>query len=384
MATSADLIRAAVQQSAAGEKVDSATLDSENPSPLSSGVEVVGDDDNERSVQALESTVDEDWGKQAESEDAPADSSKADSSEPKAGSKPDEKAAKTSSDVEVITVSDDKGRRKIKVDWNNKEKLKQYVQMAYGARKWQAERDQATQALKERDARNKERDGNWDLMNKVFAEQGEEGLIDLLRGKRGAYRELIKSQVEREKLLERASPEEIEALQAREAQQTQARELDRIRKENEEFKKQVTEERERSEMGALQSKVNPVFDKYRFADKLGDPDDEQMFDEMLWTSALKRLEPYEEQGLDITPELVEREFKTVASAIRKRVGIQAERKASKAIEQKKQEATENVQAKVMSGYKSSNSAKEARDMIDSGNLTGLLKQWNKYGGLFRK
>jgi predicted ATPase with chaperone activity len=109
-----------------------------------------------------------------------------------------------------------------------------------------------------------------------------------------------------------------------------------------------------------------------------------MFDEMLWNTALKRLEPYEEKGLDLTPELVEREFYNVSKALRSRIGLQAEKKASKAIEQKKREATENVQSKVMSGYKTEGAAQEARGLIDSNNLTGLLKNWGKYGSLFKK
>jgi hypothetical protein len=94
------------------------------------------------------------------------------------------------------------------------------------------------------------------------------------------------------------------------------------------------------------------------------------------------LEPYEEKGIPLTADLVEKEFKSVAVALRKRINVQAEKKAARAVEQKKQEATENVQAAVSSGYRNSNLQKEASDMIRGGNLTGLLKQWNKYGSVF--
>lgn len=312
------------------------------------------------------------------SEDAPADPQNAKGT----GQSP------TKSDVsakEVITVTDETGkRRKVEVDYSDRQAIKKAVEMMHGARKWQAERDQARQEVAKERTEKAELKANWNAMETAFQRGGVEGLIDLLEGKHGAYKAWEQKAIQRAKFLEQASPEEVQALEAREQATKSTRELERIRKENEEFRKQMTQTKEEADLSALSSRVTPVFDKYRFADKLGDSNDEHMFDEMLWNSALKRLEPYEEKGLEISPELVEREFRNVALAIRKRIGLQAEKKASKVIEQKKQEATENVQAKVMSGYKTGGAAKEARDLIESRNLTGLLKNWGKYGGLFNK
>ena len=88
-------------------------------------------------------------------------------------------------------------------------------------------------------------------------------------------------------------------------------------------------------MKVLESTVHPSFDRYRFADKLGDANTEAMFDEMLWNSALKRLEPYEEKGIPLTSDLVEKEFKAVSVALRKQINVQAEKKAAKAVAQRK-------------------------------------------------
>lgn len=378
MAGTADTFRAAVQASAAGQKVDSNSV--EGLTSSSSPVTEIVDDGS--TVEAGDSQVTELFA--SESGDTPADSAETASSEESvADSKPTEQTQQTSG-KEVITITDDKGRRRIEVDFNDKEQVKKYVQMAYGARKWQAERDKAQKEHKALAEKSKELEQNWELMNRVFSEQGEEGLIDLLRGRKGAYQEHVRKQIDRAKFLERASPEEIQALEAREAVAKQERELARIREENEKFKKEVTEQKEQAEMRALESRVHPAFDKYRFAEKLGNPDDEHMFDEMLWNSALKRLEPYEEQGVAITPELVDREFRTVASAIRRRIGGLAEKKATRVVEAKKQEATENVQGSIKAGYRNTGAGKEAADLINAGNLQGLFKQWGKYGSLFQK
>lgn len=344
---------------------------------LSTGASSSSVTDDESVVRAENSTGDENPVSD-ESESTPGDQQE---------TEPASSEAKTpdASAKETITVTDEQGRRrKVEIDYSNREATKKAHLMAAGARKWQAERDQAIQAGKAKDQKLTELQSNWDALETAYREAGEEGVIDLLSGQKGAYKSFIQKQIERESWLKKASPEEIEALEAREANARSQKEIERIRKENEKFRQEMKQERETADLRSLESRVNPVFDKYRFADKLGDANDEHMFDEMLWNSALKRLEPYEEQGIDITLELIEKQFREVAMTIRKRIGQQAEKKASKVVEQKKQEATENAQAKVKSGYKTSGTAKEAGDLINSGNLTGLLKNWGKFGSVFNK
>lgn len=377
MASTADAIRSVLQggTAAAGE----GTTDTDSSSSESSGVVV----DEGRFVEAQESEVDsQDF--LSNGEDTQADSEESPAPESKADSKPGEEGKTQTSSKEVITITDDKGRRRVEVDWNNKDQLRKYVQMAYGARKWQAERDQAISKSKDLEGKYGSLKQNWDVLEEAFQNQGEEGVIDLLVGRKGAFQERVKQEIAKQEFLRNASPEEIELHKAKEAAQARDRELERIRRENEEFKKQVQDERETAELRSYEAKAHPAFDKYRFADKLGNPDTEHRLDKMLWGSALESLMPYEEQGLEITPEMFERAFRSEAMALRSMINMQAEKKASKAIEQRKQEATENVQAKVMSGYRNNDSSKEARDLINSGNLTGLLKNWNKYGNLFRK
>lgn len=341
------------------------------------GPESSASEDSESVVQAGNSTDLDDMFGENSGEDTPVDSQ---------GKAPaSAKGSPETSAKEVITVTDETGRkRKVEIDYSDRASIKKAHEMANGARKWQAERDQALQASKQVKQQLDARMKDWNILEEAF-QKGEEALIDLLRGKQGAYKEMISKELQRAEFLRNASPEEKQALESREYADRQSRELAQIRKENEEFKKQVSTERETAEMRALESRVHPTFEKYRFAEKLGDANDEHMFDEMLWNSALKRLEPYEEQGLDISPELVEKEFRAVATAIRKRIGNLAEKKATRTIDQKKQEATENVQSKVMNGYKSNGTAaQEAKAMVNAGNLNGLLKNWNKYGKLFQK
>lgn len=371
--STSDLIRSGAAQAAAGKELDSNTIGGDTNSE-SLGVSV---DEGNFTTAGESEEID-----LLPSDEAHEQDSSSDKSQEQASSS--DKSGKTSS-KEVITVTDETGRRrKVEIDYSDRKSIRKAHEMMHGARKWQAERDSAKSELSKVNADVAELKSNWNTLEKAFQERGEEGVIDLLAGRPGAYKQHIAKQLEKAKFLENASPEELEVFQAREASSLQSKELERIRKENEEFRQKMASEKEAAELSAIESRVHPVFEKYRFADKLGDANDEHLFDEMLWTSAMKRLEPYEDQGLQITPELIDREFRSVAMALRKRIGVQAEKKAAKVIEQKKQEATENVQSSVRAGYKSSSTANEARDLINNGNITSLLKGWGKYGSLFNK
>lgn len=314
-----------------------------------------------------------------ESEDTQKDSQES-PEEAKAASK--EKPTLETSKKEVVTVTDEQGRkRKIEIDYSNKEAVKKAHLLAAGARKWQAERDQAIQSKKGLETEIGEIRGNWSKLDQAFQQNGAEGVFDLLNGP-GAFKAYVSKHAERERILTEGTPAQVEELKRREAVDADRRRIDEIERRNKDLEKKLGEKEEQFETRAMQSIVNPSFEKYRFADKLGDPNTEHRLDRMLWRDAMDTLEEYEKQGVDITPELVNKEFAASAGLLKKQINAQAEKKAAKVVEQKKQEATENVQAKVMSGYKTGGNAKEARDLINNGNLTALLKGWNKYGSLF--
>lgn len=375
MAGTADLLKSGAAAVQAGKEVTSDNIESGGSE--NSTLQLDTDDE----YRAENSTVD-DLLPQDESEDTPQDSLEG-NPRSKVDAKTEAKDPRTSN-KEVVTVTEANGqKRKIEIDYADREAIKKAHLLASGARKWQADRDQAIQRMKQTESEVSEIRQNWSDLEKAYTEGGISGLVDRLEGN-GAWNGILQKALQKSEFLKNASPEEVEQFNIREELDRTKRDNDKIRKDNEKFKQQVTEEREQAETKELQSRIHPAFSKHRFEGKLGSAEDEHMFDEMLWNTAMKRLQPYEEQGLDLSPELVEKEFSAVSRAIRKRISAQAEKKAERVVQQKKQEATENVQAKVMSGYKQGGKSKEARDLIESGNLTGLLKGWGKYGSLFQK
>lgn len=330
-------------------------------------------EDSEDVLRAENSVEDGSEPSEQSSEDTPPDSMQ----DKEGQASPDQKA-QTSAVKEVITVTDETGRRrKVEIDYSDKAAVKKAFLEAAGMRKFQADRDQVISSKKALEGELGEYKNNWNILESAFR-KGKSELFDMLEGRQGAFKDYVKQQVERELFLREASPHEIKALEEKEQADLTRRELDQMRKENSEFQKKMTEERETAELRSVESKVHPVFDKYRFAEKLNSSEDEQMFDEMLWNTALKRLEPYEKEGLDLSPELIDREFRAVASSLRKRIGVQAEKKASKVVEQKKQEATENVQSKIKSGYNTDSDNQRLQKLIKSGDTGSIFKQWSTF------
>jgi ubiquitin len=342
--------------------------------PLSNASE-----DDESVVRAEESTQDG-----LESMGGEGGESSPDSTAPvtagKATSKQEAKQA-ISGDKDSIIVTDETGRRRsVEIDYSNREEIKKIYAQAAGMRKFQAERDREIQSKKEVESRLSQREQDWNKLETAF-KAGHENLFDMLNGRPGAFQALVSKEIEKREFLKYASPAELQAMKDQEAAALTKNELDTIRKENAEFKRQVQEERETAELRSMESRIHPAFEKHRFAEKLGNAQDEHLFDEMLWNSSIKRLEQYEEKGMDISPELVEREFRAVATALRNRIGAVAEKKAGQVIAQKKQEATENVQSRIKSSMAGSSDGDKLKGLIQSGNTGDIFKNWGAFKGI---
>jgi len=297
----------------------------------------------------------------------------------KTGISPTEKP----SQKEKITVTDDTGKKTLEIDYNDRAAIKKAFELAHGARKWQGERDKTLASEKQIREKYTADRRILDALEQAYQQRGELGVIDLISGKPGASAEFIQKQVDRAKFLERASPEELEQLQQKEELEQLKRDMARHRTETEQREANATAQREQAELRSLESRVNPAFEKYRFDGKLGDGEDEAMYDELLWNATMKRLSPFEEQGVEITRELVDSTFKDVSSRLRKRIGVTASKQASNIISQKKQEAIENVQANATSAYKKGGARAEAEDLISKGNFKSLFSNWGKHSKAFK-
>jgi len=284
-----------------------------------------------------------------------------------------EVTSQAAADIEDVIITDDSGRKKITVDWKDREKLKKYVQMAAGMRKYQVERDKATAELSDIKPKYNDLAQSWQAVEDAFSSGGIRGLINLLAGADDAYERHLQSEFQRLKTREAATPSELERMDLEERLTTERREREKLARQVEENLKRAQEKEEVSSMKALESLVHPAFDKHRFAGKLGDEVIEAQLDQAVWDQALKRLEQYPE-NFELSPSVVEKEFREVSNAFRKIINKQAEQKTQKVIASKKVAAQEAAAAKAMKGYspKTAPAAEKFKSDMKSGNLVSAL------------
>lgn len=285
---------------------------------------------------------------------------------------PSQPQKKQAADIEEIIISDEEGRKKVKVDWSDREKLKKYVQMAAGMRKFQAERDRLQAELKNSQPRLQELESSWKAIEQAYQQEGIRGLVNLLSNRPDGYDQWITQEYQRRKERENASPAQIEKMDLEEKLATERRAREQLAKKVEDDMKRAEAEREQAAQKALEAKLHPAFDKYRFAGKLGDRAVEDQYDRAIWNLAISRLEEIPDT-VELTSQLVEKEFRTVAMNFRKMINQQAEKKATAVVNQKKVAAQEKVATSAVNGMRNSGAADAFKSDIKKGDFTSALR-----------
>lgn len=272
----------------------------------------------------------------------------------------------------------------IEIDYSDRDRIKQAFLVERQARQWSNERDTYKKKLEALDVTHNDLKGMWDTLEKANSEEGLMGVLAAIAGPAKAQ-EFIRSQVDRANFLRSATPEEKANLEARERSERQERELSRIRKEQEDFRSKVEAERDEAKLHAVEAKISPVYEKYNFSGKLGDENDEHIFNEMLWGTALRKLQPYEDKGIEITPGMVEKAFAETSKALRKRIAGYGEQVAAKTVARKKERAADAVQNKVSSSYRGEPGDREkAIDLLRKGDITSLFQGARTFGKALRR
>lgn len=295
--------------------------------------------------------------------------------EAQAGSEQTAKADAPEGEVEYLDLTDETGRKRLKIDWNNREAIKKAISMAAGARKWQAERDQLKAKLEAQETSSKDVKEAWDAVSNAYESQGIEGLVDLLAAEQGAYQKWLSSQLQKELAKRDASPDELERIQLKERLDKMERERAVESKRLKEREEAVAKERATAEEAQLQSIVNPAFDKVRFAGTLGNEQLEDRLDRTVWSEAIDILSNIEEQQgkQAVTPAVTRKVFQEVAESLRGALQVKAKEEAAAAAEVRKTQAATKVAAKAQTVQGSRQTDAESfKKNIADGNWSAAL------------
>lgn len=327
-----------------GTPIDDALAAADSGNEVNAGVEEAAEP---QETEVEESTID-DSGEEASGEDVEENA---------------EESESLGGDVEELLVNG----RKVKVDFTDREKLKTYVKMAGLARKKQAEADTISRELKELKPKYEESLKFEQAIENAFNSEGIPGLINLVSGEDGAYEKWFTQEYERRRAKEDATPAELERIELQEQLERERKQRERIQREREEELNRSKEERSRNEQVKLENMMHPAFNKHRFAGKLGDASLEADVDSMVWSRAINAIGEIPDD-VELTPRLVEREFRKAANSLNKLVERQTKSKVSTAIQNKKKDAASKVAIAATKGQQATNVNDEMTKAIAGGNL----------------
>jgi hypothetical protein len=273
-------------------------------------------------------------------------------------------------DVEEIAITDDTGRKKIKVNFKDRESIKKAYSMAAASRKWKLDKDRAESKVKEIEPKYQELSTLWNSVESVYKSDGVAGLVNLIEGKPEAYEEFKKKLVEEQDFLRNASPEQLDKWEFEARAKKAEQEVERLRNEVKAQVEKMQKEKEDSEMSNLNSKLVPSFNKYRLKGKLGDTELEARFDKAIWREVMDNLSAYPET-VDISAH-IEAEFKKVSQLYSKGYQKAVQGKVSSVVKDKKVKAAQSMASTVNKAQKSSTEDEKVLNDLRGGNLKGAF------------
>ncbi len=202
----------------------------------------------------------------------------------------------------------------------------------------------------------------------------------MLAREQGGYGDFIKTEYERMRTKEGASPSELERIELQERLDAESREREKLMRQMQEREERTNKQAEEADRQQLRASINPAFEKYRFDGKLGDPSAEASLDEAIWLKGIAELKKLPDD-VELTDAVADKVFRDISARYRKMFKTQATKKVKQAVTNQKKAAGEQAAVKAMKGIKSNASRDEFRDNMKSGNwgdalasvLTGKVK-----------
>ena len=277
----------------------------------------------------------------------------------------------TNVDIETVTVKGPEGRKqKLEIDYSDKKAIKNAFIKAAGMRKFQAERDAAMKSQKATSEEFEALKTDFDKIEAAFSEHGAKGIVALLGGE-AAWEEAVNKENEHREYVANLSAEEKYQLELKQRDEVYQRQLSAERQQREQFQQQIAAEKEQAELRQLQSMLEPSFDRYRFAGKLGDESTENLYDEAIWSKVKSRLGELPDD-VELTQAVIDKEFRTVASQFKKHIKSQTEKQLKKTVENKKAQTAQRAQVAAKKGLSGQTTQRKILESIKSGNLSDAL------------
>lgn len=269
-------------------------------------------------------------------------------------------------DVEYVYATGPKGRKKIKVDYSNRDLVKRAFQKAVAADLYRHERD----ATKKTQDEWKEKVETFERLNEAFSSKGAEGVLELLAGPEGVQTWLQQKIDERERLAN-MTPEEKRQLEVQQTIQEKETRAERLERELQEIRQRMEKQAEESRTKELESIVYPAYERYNFDGKLGNEQHEYRLNRLMWQQAEEAIEALPEDT-PLTKALADRIYRDAARDVQSLIGERAKVITKKAAVKRKVAATEAAQTAATKGMSPQSKQSKLQKAMDTGDISSAM------------
>lgn len=283
-----------------------------------------------------------------------------------------EPASNSNKEMEEVFVKSTDGKRQaVKIDYSNKESIKQAYLKAAGFPLLNNKLSTLSKKYAESEKDRLSLKTDMDKLENIYQKQGVEALINTL-GKSDELDKLVDAKIRHREYLASLSPEEKYRLEMKQQAEGAEKRASAVEAKYNKMLEDVEKRNEAALTKTLEAKLHPAFDRYRFAGKLGDSVVEHQLDETVWTQVTRRLEQYPDDT-ELTQALIDREFRTVSQNLQKVIQVQAEKKVQKTVDKKKANAANAAQLVAKKGVSSTGEREKFVESIKSGNLMDAFR-----------
>lgn len=281
-----------------------------------------------------------------------------------------EDAATTTTGPEEFWVTDESGRRQVKVDFGSKRAREQLVGAAYGMKKFRAERDSAISRLKEYEnpeSKTAKELTKFRSMDKAFADGGPEAVLREMGVDPDKF---IDEKILHRKNLEalKGNPAEWAKYQEKLANERADKVIAKVQADREAEKAERIAEVEAANQKTFDAARERAFGVIRLDDAA--PEDAAL-NEIMWDALNARIDRLPDETV-LTDAVLSGLAKDVAKSLGKRVKKEAAAAVKGTMDRKRAEAGKAAQAAMRSGTARASGTSKLEDAYDKGGVRGAI------------
>lgn len=267
--------------------------------------------------------------------------------------------------LEAIEIIETKDGKTVKIDYNDRDRIKRAHLLARQGRVWQSERDELKSKYETLEASSSENGELVDLLNKHVDDIPE--LYRLITGGED-WDAMIDETVRQREEIAQLTPEQLEVYNRSKLAEKRERQLDRREAEMASKLEDSENTRTQAEINTQRAMINSAFNEYRFHGTLGDKVQEHRLDKMVFNTIRTELNG-KDVGEPEVRELIKREFDLLRSSIG-----QQSKKVAQTTNKKRVAAATKKAAEKATGK--SSAEKTFQERLDKGDIGSILSDGN--------